>query len=40
MAEHDKNTHEGHDEDFKELIRYTVSGFAGGLIVAAIKDAR
>ena len=39
MPEHDKNTHEKPEEDFKELIRYTASGFAGGLIVAAILDA-
>ena len=39
MAEQDKNIHEKPDEDFKELIRYTASGFAGGLIVAAILDA-
>lgn len=39
MPEHNKNTHEKPEEDFKELIRYTASGFAGGLIVAAILDA-
>jgi hypothetical protein len=39
VAEHDNNTHEKPDEDFKELIRYTASGFAGGLIVATILDA-
>ena len=39
MAEQDKNTHEKTAEDFKELIRYTASGFAGGLIVATILDA-
>jgi len=39
MAEHDKNTHEKPEEDFKELIRYTASGFASGLIAATILDA-
>ena len=39
MAEQDKNSHEKPEEDFKELIRYTVSGFAGGLIFATILDA-
>jgi hypothetical protein len=38
MAEHNKNSHEKPEEHFKELIRYTVSGFAGGLIVAALLD--
>jgi hypothetical protein len=39
MAEQDKNSHRKNDEDFKELIQYTASGFAGGLIVATILDA-
>ena len=39
MAEREKDTSEKPEEDFKELIRYTASGFAGGLIVATILDA-
>jgi hypothetical protein len=38
MAEQDKNTHEKPEENFKELIQYTASGFAGGLIVATALD--
>jgi len=38
MTEQDKNAHERPEENFKELIRYTASGFAGGLIVAAVLD--
>lgn len=39
MAEQEKNTHEKAEENFKELIQYTASGFTGGLIVATILDA-
>ena len=39
MTEQNKHNNEKPEEDFKELIRYTASGFAGGLIVAAILDA-
>ena len=39
MAEHKKSTHRADEDNFKELIQYTATGFAGGLIVATILDA-
>lgn len=39
MAEQDTHTPENPEENFKELIRYTASGFAGGLTIALILDA-
>jgi hypothetical protein len=38
MPEHERNNSEEPEENFKELIQYTASGFAGGLIVVAGLD--